>query len=585
MKTYLKIRILFLYLLSFNFCFTQINFENQGNLYGLDFSTGTTFLGSGVSFVDYDNDGWDDLTFASGNNQSIRFFKNFTGFFVEQFYNIPTMDYPTKSITWVDFDNDGDKDLFVTSFNNGNKLLQNDGDFNFLDITTTANLPTENIYSYGASWGDIDNDGFLDIFISSFDSNRLIPNLLFKNNRDGTFTNVSESANISSSGHLSFCSAFIDYNKDGWQDIYISNDRALNTNILYKNNGDGTFTDVSQESGAGIAIDAMSVTVGDFNSDGWFDIYVTNTPTLGNYFLKNNGDGTFTNIAEDTETQVFGTCWGAVFIDAENDSDLDIYASSAVFGDSPFNSSMFFRNIGNETFVTSTTNFYGFVDDDKESYSNATGDVDNDGLLDIIVNNSNNQKVDFWKNNTSTVNNWLKINLEGTSSNKDGVGSVIEISVNGNTQYSYAVCGEGYLSQSSFTETLGIGNNLVVDYVKIKWLSGVEDILFNVNANQILNIVEGSTSTTLSSNLYNNDFTLKVYPNPVQNDILYLSSDNTSNLFLERIELYDLLGNLIFSSESNISEIDFSNFKSGTYVLKTNFRNSNKIEHFKVLKY
>ena len=129
------------------------------------------------------------------------------------------------------------------------------------------------------------------------------------------------------SSHLSFCSIIFDYNNDGFQDIYISNDKPDNLNILYKNNGDGTFDDVSEYSGAGIGINAMTTTIGDYNNDGWFDIYITNTPD-GNELLRNNGDGTFTNVAEATATTFNSVGWGAVFLDADSDGLLDLYVSS-----------------------------------------------------------------------------------------------------------------------------------------------------------------------------------------------------------------------------------------------------------------
>lgn len=473
--------------------FSQINFVNQAVDLGLIFSSGDTQHGNGVSFFDFDNDGWDDLTFTTDENQQIRFFKNVNGTFVEQFFSIPNLSYETKSVTWVDFDNDGDKDMFVTSFTSGNKLLRNDGDNVFIDITSSTGLPEINIYTYGASWGDIDNDGYLDVFLSSFDPTKQVPNYLYKNDGDGTFTNISSSAGISQVGHLSFCSAFFDYNNDGWQDIYVSNDRVFNKNILYENNGNGTFTDVSVVSGTDTDIDAMTVTIDDFNSDGWFDIYVSGSPDDGNAFFKNNGDNTFTDISVNAGTLVYGFCWGAVFLDSDNDMDLDLYVTSSLDGSSVYNSSLFFENQGNENFVNSSS--YGFLDDTKESHSNAIGDIDNDGLLDIIVTNRDNKNVDLWKNSTNTTNNWLKIKLQGVESNIDGIGSVIEISTAGEVQYRYTLCGEGYLSQNSASEIFGIGNNTSVDYVKVKWLSGVEDYFYDIDANQHLTLIEGTGET------------------------------------------------------------------------------------------
>ncbi|MCP4801292.1 MAG: VCBS repeat-containing protein, partial [Bacteroidetes bacterium] len=165
----------------------------------------------------------------------------------------------------------------------------------------------------------------------------------YRNNGDATFTDVSSSAGISNLNHLSLCASFFDFNNDGWQDIYIANDRFTTSNILYKNNGNGTFTDVSSSSGSGITMDAMSTTIGDYNSDGFLDIYITNTSS-GNYFLENNGDETFTNIASSNGTLFQSISWGAVFLDADNDSDLDLYVSGMRDGTSGQLPSAFYQN-------------------------------------------------------------------------------------------------------------------------------------------------------------------------------------------------------------------------------------------------
>ncbi len=537
----------------------QIYFEEESTDVGLNVVCGNSNHGNGVTFFDFNKDGWDDLTFNTDSNQAVRFFKNVNGTFEEYFFTIPDLSYETKSVNWVDYDNDGDSDIYVTSFTNGNKLLRNDGNDTFVDVTDNAGLPLDNIYTYGASWGDVNNDGHLDVFLSSFDPDKIVPNYLYLNNGNGTFSDISASAGISNVGHLSFCSAFFDYNNDGWQDIYISNDRIFNKNILYENNGDNTFTDVSEVSGTDTDIDAMTVTIGDFNSDGWFDIYVTGSPDDGNVLYKNNGDGTFTDIAAASGTLFYGTCWGSVFLDAENDMDIDLYVSSSLDGSNNFDSSKFFENLGSEFFLNAPS--FGFDGDTNESHSNAIGDVDNDGFLDIIVNNRGNQNIDLWKNKSTTSNNWLKINLEGTQSNKDGIGSVIEVSINNQKQYRYTLCGEGYLSQNSATEVFGLGSNTEVDYIKVKWLSGVEDILFNVPANQVITLVEGST---LSLTEYDKDQVL-IYPNPAK-EVLYI---NSKNINIISVKVFDVFGKevLVKTLESR-SNVDISKFQSGIYFIK-----------------
>lgn len=532
---------------------SQINFQDEAYSLGLGITCGSSFLGSGLSLVDYDNDGFDDITLATENGQDIRFFKNINGSFIEQTLNIPSFNSQTKSVTWVDTDNDGDKDLFVTSDTSGNRLYENTGNLIFIDVTATSGIATSNMFSYGASWGDIDNDGLLDVFICN--RSETLPNKLYKNAGNNTFTDVSTTAGISSSGNFSFCAAFFDYNNDGLQDIYIANDKYNYANIMYRNNGNGTFTDESEYSQTGISIDAMTTTIGDFNNDGWFDIYVTNT-LGGNALFKNNGDGSFSNITASSGTSYNSVGWGTVFLDAENDEDLDMYVSGSLDGSIPgLVSAAFYENLGNETFSIPTT--AGFAGDNRESYSNAVGDINNDGLVDIVVNNGGDGDVFIWKNQSITTNNWIKVNLEGVLSNRDGVGSVIEISTNGNKQYRYTHCGEGYMSQNSSTESFGIGSATVVDYIKVTWLSGTIDILNNVSANQTIDVIEG---TTLSVN-ENNFNQTHLLINPVNN---YITVNSNSTILKQ--ELYTVLGQKLIT-QKNASSIDVSKFPSGNYFL------------------
>ena len=545
--------LLYIFLLCNIFLYAQINFQNQATTLGVGITTGTTFLGNGMSIVDFDNDGWDDITLATESTQEVRFFKNVNGSFIEQTLNMPTLNYQTKSVTWVDIDNDGDKDFFVTSDTNGNKLFQNNGNLAFQDITLASGIAVTNMFSYGASWGDYNNDGFLDVFISN--RSETFSNKLYKNNGDNTFTDVSNSSGISNMGHMSFCAAFLDINNDGWQDIYISNDKTDQANILYLNNGNNTFSDHSESSLTNVSIDAMTTTVGDYNNDGWFDIYVTNNPG-GNVLFNNQGDGTFFNATTQSGTSFNSVGWGAVFFDADNDTDVDLYVSGQLDGSVPFlKSAAFYQNLGNQTFQIPTN--AGFVGDTSESYSNAVSDINNDGLVDIVVNNSGDDDVFIWKNNTITNNNWLKVKLEGVQSNRDGIGSVIEISINGNKQYRYTHAGEGYMSQNSNTESFGLGNATTIDYLKVTWLSGVVDIINNVNSNQMLNIIEGST-LSIEEDTINK---ISLVTNPVKDFIII-----ESPLQIVKLELYTILGKKIIS-QNNGNKIDISPYKAGTYLL------------------
>ncbi len=554
----------------------QINFVDQAGTLGIANSCGDTPMGGGISFYDYNMDGWDDITLPSEAGLPLRFFKNTNGSFTEEFLNFPSNIAQLKQVNWVDIDNDGDKDLYATSNVSGNILYLNDGNMNFTDNTINAQLPTENMFTYGAAWGDYNNDGYLDVFLSNRDVNGSIPNYLYRNNGNGTFTDVSNSSGISTNSSLSLCSSFLDFNNDGWQDIYVSNDRFQNLNVLYKNNGDGTFSDVSASSNTDLSIDAMSVTVEDYNNDGWLDIYVTNTAG-GNVFLKNNGNETFSNVAITNGTLFNSIGWGAVFLDAENDMDLDLYVSGLLDGsNSNYLSAAFYENDGMGQFSIPNT---GFNNDNRESYSNAIGDIDNDGLPDIIVSNADDENIFVWKNETPSTNNWLKVKLEGVVSNRDGIGSFIEISINGEKQYRYTVCGEGYLGQNSGTEHFGLASNAKVDYLKITWLSGIEDTYYNVLTNQVLNLTEGSTTLSVSST--NSDNGIYMYPNPVSKKIFFRTT-----IPIHTASIYDVLGKKVMdgiTKENMLNGIDISPLQQGLYFIKIE-EDANSVSIHKMVK-
>ena len=269
-------KINFIFCLFFsNILCSQIVFEDVASNLGVDYSYGDSEYGGGVSFADFNNDGWDDLTYATEEGSEIYFLKNNEGTFSYITINGISNTFKTKQVLWVDYDNDGDKDFFVTGLEGVNKFYRNDGDMNFTDISSTIGIFQTDFFTYGASFGDIDNDGDLDLFISNRSPDD--HNYLYRND-SGTYVDITNTSGISLEGQLSFCSIFFDYDKDGLQDIYVSNDKEENINRLYRNLGDGVFQDVSLTSNAGINISAMTTTLGDYNNDGWFDIYITNTP-------------------------------------------------------------------------------------------------------------------------------------------------------------------------------------------------------------------------------------------------------------------------------------------------------------------
>ena len=564
-----------MFLIFSNLSNAQLAFEDVATQVGVNYCYGDSEYGGGVSFADFNNDGWDDITYATEDGAQIYFFENNNGVFNLVTLNGISNTYKTKQVIWIDYDNDGDKDLFVTAIEGINEFYRNDGGMNFTNISSTIGFFQTDLFTYGTSFGDIDNDGDLDAFISNRTSTEQNQRNYLYRNDEGTFVDITQSSGIpiedeegNENSQLSFCTMFFDYNKDGFQDIYLANDKTDNINRLYKNLGNGTFEDVSVASGSGIAVNAMTTTLGDYNNDGWFDIYITNTQSSqagnGNVLLKNNGDGTFTNVAEETGTTFNSLAWGAVFLDADNDTLLDLYVSGGFDGSiGSFLSAAFYHQQNDGIFVIPQN--IGFENDTRKSFSNAIGDINNDGKPDIIVCNDTENNF-LWENKTTNTNNWLKVKLEGVTTNRDGIGNTIEIFINGRSQYRYTLAGEGYISQNSYHEFFGLGEATEVDYVKVTWTgTNTEDIIYDVNANQSITIKEGIG--VLTSNDIQTNSLFSLYPNPSYDGVFKLSVNNNKS---NTLKVYDLAGRLILKIKNLKDKDQFSlnHCKKGIYLAK-----------------
>lgn len=401
----------------------QLHFQDVAAQKGIEHRYLSVRLGGGVSCYDFNQDGLDDITLATAFGDPIDFYLNMGG----HFQLLPPLvdnEDEAKQILWVDFDNDGDLDLFVATYDGLNRLYEQTGDLTFTDITLAAGLPSFNTRTYGACFGDFDRDGWVDLYFGDRIAFQPQDNrhYLFRNNGDKTFSDVSYPAAAQDTSGLQFCSGFIDYNLDGWPDIYTAHDRIANLNTLLENQADGTFADVGAAARADLAIEAMSVTSGDYDSDGLLDIYCTNIPE-GNKLLHNDGpDSTnqyvFSEVAAESGVGFYGMSWGAVFLDADNDADLDLYVSGSVAG-ADVRSAAFFQNESDGTFSEPSA---GFLGDTVVSYNNAVGDFDADGYPDIMVINIYPYFSHLWAS-SALENNWIKLDLEGVLSNRDAIGA------------------------------------------------------------------------------------------------------------------------------------------------------------------
>lgn len=462
----------------------QENFAVLSDGIGVNHFYGIGSSGGGISTVDFNQDGWDDLTFATECHRPIEFYLNDQGNF-----NLVTLEgidniLETKQVLWVDFDNDGDLDFFASSLS-GIKLYENDGALRFTDVTDNMNL-IMNEPSYGAAWGDFNRDGWLDLYVtekkvgSEF---KQVSNHYFQNLQGNSFIELTNETNSADSSKAPFCGTFFDMNDDGWLDMYIAQDRFL-INTMLKNMGDGTFRDISLSSNSNLVMNAMCVTVADYDNDMDFDIYVTNTPE-GNALLDNLGNEKFEERAVSAGVGYFETGWSSTFLDFDNDGWQDLYVCGS------FSENTFYKNLDGSTFEIEEDNYE--VDSTAESYSSAVGDFNNDGKPDLIILNTGIDKSSVLMNMAESNNSWIKFNLEGTLSNKDGIGSRVLVYTGDNVYSRFTHSANGYLAQNSRNEHIGIGPSEKIDSLIIHWPSGVIDKHFNLDINTTHNFTESGT--------------------------------------------------------------------------------------------
>ena len=470
--------------------------------------------GGGVGFADYDNDGDPDMIIASRTHFKV--YRNDNGSFtdVTVLSGINFTGDCLKSVLWGDFNNDGWRDVYLTSWYAGNKLYKNNGNGSFTNVTSGAGVGVPLTFqSTTASWGDINNDGFIDLYVGNYGNIEGAgeqPNFLFKNNGNGTFSDITISANAGDSLYKKPLAIVIyDFNMDGWQDIYISMDKYQRSTML-KNNGNSTFTDVTYQTGTMCYFDAMGIGVGDYNHDGWLDLHVSNGPP-GNATFRYNGNGTFTDVAVPTNTTINKECWGNGFIDYDNDGWCDLYVTAAAGIDM---CDVLYKNNRNGTF--SNIGFGIGIADSTFSYGAARTDYNNDGYPDICVTMSRDSNAHFYKN-SGGANNWVKVKCTGVLSNKDAFGTMVTAYYNGDINRQVILGGSSYLSSDDPELIFGIGSAVMIDSMVIKWTNGAVDRSFNIAANGRYTALEGSGIigiTPVGTEVPDNYSLYQNYPNP-----------------------------------------------------------------------
>jgi hypothetical protein len=480
-----KSLVAFLCWLFCSFCMNS-QYANVTLEQGIYFS-GTMQRDTGLSTYDFNHDGLDDITLGSANDGVYVYQNNGNGF--AQIFLFDFIPGIISTVQWVDIDNDLDEDFFATRDGMTPVLLRHDEGDVFVDISDVIICPHQYPRSLCAAWADYDNDGFLDLYVANFyfpiDN---ISNWLFRNNGDGTFTECASMAGVDNGSKLSWQPTWIDWDMDGDQDLYVLNERSHGCSF-YSNNGDGTFSDVVDQIGANILEDPMGVSWADYDHDGDFDFYVTNS-TEGNQMMGNNS-GVFQNMADSLDMAVHGFfSWGVQFTDTQNDSYEDLFITTS-FAEDQSHDFLFiqdtlnlFSEVVSEELPTGTSKGYGL----------AELDFDNNGFMDLVAKTVMPVDVYLLENVTDVAsNNWIKIGLQGTVSNANAVGSVVQVFANGQCQMQVWQCGEGYCTQNSQYEIFGLGNAVLVDSIQIVWPGGWIDHFYNINVNSFYQFTEGET--------------------------------------------------------------------------------------------
>jgi hypothetical protein len=493
-------------------------------------------LGPGVTFIDYDNDGWQDLFFTNGKDwpgqrrrastlQLFRNSRNGTFTDVSRASGLAVEVYGMGSAAG-DFDNDGDDDLFVTAL--GQSLLFRNTRGVFTDVTKEAGLNGISEFSTSAAWIDYDRDGNLDLVVANYvqwdpktdlfctldgthksyctpESYRGAPARLWHNRGNGSFEDATTKAGLADNTSKGLGVAVLDANQDAWPDILIANDTQPNR--LYINNGKGSFTEKGVLSGIafseeGIARAGMGVDAADYDRSGYPSIMITNFANQMLALYHNEGNGLFVDEAPRSElgrSSLLTLGFGCFFFDYDLDGWLDIFvANGHIESDVEKIQSRIryaqpphlFRNAGRGVFKEVSQSLGAAFVKPRVARGAAYGDFDNDGDLDIVMTTNGGPAVLL--RNDGAVNRSLRIKLTGTRSNRNGLGALVRVSAGGETQTQMLRSGSSYLSQSERILTFGLGARAQADSIEIRWPSGRVDRLANVPSGQVLRVQEGS---------------------------------------------------------------------------------------------
>jgi enediyne biosynthesis protein E4 len=494
-------------------------------------------MSGGMALIDYDNDGYLDIYFVNsltvdlvkskGKTKSALYRNNGDGTFTDVADKAAVGD-----IGWgmgaavADYNNDGFDDLYVTCLGQ-NHLLKNNGNGTFTDVTQKAGVDDPR-WSAGAAFVDIDNDGDLDLFVSNyvaFDFNNLpdfgkgklchykgVPvqcgprglpgdgDSLFLNNGDGTFTDITKKAGVADpDGYYGMGVIGSDFDGDGLTDIYVANDST--PNFLYHNNGKGTFKEIGFTSGTAVNENgseqgSMGVTVADYDHDGRFDLFVTNFDDDYNTLYHNDGSDTLKDVSFAAKVAAVSlpyVGWGTKFFDYDNDGWVDLFVVNGhVYPQLPTyrQRNLVHRNNRDGTFTEVAAQLGAPFLEKGVGRGAVFGDLDNDGDVDVVINNLDGAP-QLLRNDGGNTQNSVLIKTIGVKSNRDGVGARVKVVAGDLTQVDEVRSGDSYLSQSDLRLHFGLAKRTKIDLIEVRWPSGIVDKITDVSANKILTVKEG----------------------------------------------------------------------------------------------
>ncbi|MBI3895882.1 MAG: CRTAC1 family protein [Acidobacteria bacterium] len=517
--------------------------------------SGYTALGAAACVADFDGDGFEDIFVTDskedGKNRLYRNNGDLTFTDVAQSAGVADgndAENASADCLWFDFNNNGRPDLLIIRFGYS-QLFENLGNGKFQEVAEKAGL-LHYMNAISAIAFDYDRDKDLDLFLGAYfqpvnifhpETPRFFPEsfetanngggvMAFRNNGDGTFTNVTKEIGLEQSGWV-LDLGHTDANNDGWDDLYVACD--FGTDRFFVNNGDGTFSDITEKALGGFDTKkGMNAEWGDYDNDGFFDVFVTNITDdymrEGNFLWHNNGNLTFTDVARETGTYDTGWGWGGKFFDYDNDGWLDLYVVNGWVSAgkenyvpdifemimrpnvdladlrnwppmedkslSGYQKKKLFHNEGRHSFKEEAGRHA--LDSQRDGRGIAVADFDNDGRLDLFVTNANAAPF-LYHNSLPTGAHWAEFLLEGTVSNRMAVGAQVRIIANGETRLSFVNGGNGFAAQSTPRIHFGLGKITTVDRVEVRWPSGGRQIFENLAADKIYKLREGDQTTSI----------------------------------------------------------------------------------------